>query len=39
MVTFCNEISEDNLKLLKINEISPKKKTDLDLEAVQKKLS
>lgn len=39
LVTFCYEICEDNLELLKTHEISQKKKSDLDLETLQKRLS
>lgn len=39
LVTFCYEISEDNLELLKAHEISKEKKSDLDWEVLQKGLN
>lgn len=37
--TFCYERSDENLELLKGHEISQEKKSDLDLETLQKRLS
>lgn len=37
--TFCYERSDENLELLKAHEISQEKKSDLDLETLQKRLS